>query len=228
MIKFISSSIAVVACQGLQHLENAGRQRRQGSYPFARFGRFGGLVRHRSLLFGGRDPFDDPFFTCPFGSMFESSVFGPTGNLFTDVYAPRFLEHTVPQSEPIIEELKSNDEKDEDKEEKKANPKKYGQSSNNPYVEVPDDGVEGTKSKQMQSRNDFNRLNNTHSQPQLTATPFRAPRFRMVAQMEHITPHLELGGQEVMGLEESKNADTATGQATHQIARGIHAKEIEF
>ncbi|GFZ06957.1 hypothetical protein Acr_18g0011270 [Actinidia rufa] len=89
--------------------------------PFARFGRFGGLVGHRSLLFGGRDPFNDPFFTCPFGSMFESSVFGPTGNLFTDVYAPRFLEHTLT-------------------------------------------------------------------------------------------------------LEESKKADTATGQATHQIARGIHAK----
>ena len=87
--------------------------------------------------------------------------------------------------------------------------------------------------------------------PRLAASPFRAPRFRMVAQMEHITPHLELGGQEVMGwvfwvfprricgyilllmlwlhdfqltLKESKEADTAAGQATHQISRGIHDK----
>ena len=118
--------------------------------PFTSFGGFGGFGGHRSLLtgfFGGRDPFDDPFFTRPFGSMFESSIFGPTGNPFTDVYAPRFLEHQVPQSnksrEPIIEELNSNDEKYEDKEEKKANPRKHGQSSNNPYVEDPDDGVEG-------------------------------------------------------------------------------------
>jgi hypothetical protein len=41
---------------------------------FASFRGFGG---NRSLMpsfFGGRNPFDDPFFTRPFGGMFESSL----------------------------------------------------------------------------------------------------------------------------------------------------------
>ena len=49
------------------------------SDPFAGFGGFGGFTGQRSLVlsvFGGRDPFDDPFFTQPFGGMFESSIFG--------------------------------------------------------------------------------------------------------------------------------------------------------
>ncbi|CAL0313395.1 unnamed protein product [Lupinus luteus] len=47
--------------------------------PFAGFGGFGSFGPPRSLIssfFGGRDPFDDPFFTQPFGGMLESSPFG--------------------------------------------------------------------------------------------------------------------------------------------------------
>ncbi|XP_057462553.1 uncharacterized protein LOC130752736 isoform X2 [Actinidia eriantha] len=172
------------------------------------------------------------FFTRPFGSMFESSIFGPTVNPFTDVYAPRFLEHKVPKSnksrEPITEELNSNDEKDEDKEEKKANPQKHGQSSNNLYVEVPDDGVEGTKSKQMQSRNDFNRLNNTHSQPQTHSYTFQSSTvsYGGANGAYYTSSRIRRTESDGLTLEESKEADTATGQATHQIARGILIRDI--
>lgn len=47
--------------------------------PFGGFGGFGSFGPSGSLMsnfFGGRDPFDDPFFTQPFGGMFQSSILG--------------------------------------------------------------------------------------------------------------------------------------------------------
>jgi len=69
--------------------------------PFGGFGGFGSLGPPRSLIssfFGGRDPFDDPFFTRPFGGMFESSPFGgPTGFPFPPGLHPSgFLQQQVP------------------------------------------------------------------------------------------------------------------------------------
>ncbi|KAH6754921.1 hypothetical protein C2S53_019375 [Perilla frutescens var. hirtella] len=64
------------------------------------FGSFGGFGRQRSLVsefFGGRDPFDDPFFRSPFGGMFESGFFGSNGGPFMNPHAPGFLEHQPPQ-----------------------------------------------------------------------------------------------------------------------------------
>jgi len=156
------------------------------------FGGFGGFGAPRSLMsnfFGGRDPFDDPFFTRPFGGMFESSFFGPGGSPFTNMhppafpqhppafphhppafpdrspafpdrpsafpdhlsafaeYPPAFLEHQPPEPKrsrgPIIEELNSDDEKEETVREKKENPRKHGRSSNGPFIQDPDDGGEG-------------------------------------------------------------------------------------
>lgn len=115
--------------------------------PFAGFGSFGGFGGHRSLVssvFGGRDPFDDPFFTQPFGGMFESSLFGSRGSPFMAMPGTGFLEHQVQQPNtrgPIIEELNSDDEKEE--EEKKDNPRKHRRSSKEPYVEDADDEASG-------------------------------------------------------------------------------------
>ena len=52
--------------------------------PFAGLGGFSGFAGQRSLassFFGGRDPFDDPFFTRPFGGLFEPSIFAILGIL---------------------------------------------------------------------------------------------------------------------------------------------------
>lgn len=128
--------------------------------PFASGG-FGGQRELISSFFGGRDPFDDPFFTRPFGGMFESSIFGPSrgpfmdgffgpsGGPFMDAQPSGFLEHQSSQAPrsrgPIIEELNSDDEKDEkeDRKEKKENPRKHGRSIQDPLVEDPDDDAEG-------------------------------------------------------------------------------------
>jgi hypothetical protein len=57
------------------------------------------------------------------------------------------LEHQVPQPErprgPIIEELISDDEKEDTDKEKNENPRKHGRSSSKAFVEDPEDEVEG-------------------------------------------------------------------------------------
>ncbi|XP_068650069.1 uncharacterized protein [Aristolochia californica] len=64
---------------------------RGGRGPFFDFGDpftgFGDRRNPMSSFFGGRDPFDDPFFTQPFGGMLGSSMFGPRlfgSSLFSD------------------------------------------------------------------------------------------------------------------------------------------------
>lgn len=110
--------------------------------PFAGFGGFPSQRGLVSGFFGGRDPFDDPFFRNPFGSVFESSFFGGPGIPFANMHASGFLDHQAPEPKRprglIIEEINSDDEKEAGKESK--NSKK---SSKEPLVEDPDDEGEG-------------------------------------------------------------------------------------
>ncbi|XP_042513026.1 uncharacterized protein LOC122087956 isoform X2 [Macadamia integrifolia] len=85
--------------------------------PFAGFGGLGGHGSLISNFFGGRDPFDDPFFTRPFGpsmfgpsmfgpsmfgpSMFGPGMFGPRGSIFGDSPASGFIEHEPPQANSL-------------------------------------------------------------------------------------------------------------------------------
>ncbi|KAF5954413.1 hypothetical protein HYC85_007269 [Camellia sinensis] len=204
--------------------------------PFAGFGGFGGVADHRNMLsgfFGGRNPFDDPFFTRPIGGMFESSIFGPTGNPFTGAHASGFVEHQVPHQVPqpnrsrgpIIEELNSDEEKEQDEEKKKGNPRKHGRLSNEPYVEDPDDEAEGRKSKQMQHMN-FSRVNNTQSQPQTRSFSFQSSSvtYGGANGAYYTSSRTRRTGSDGLTFEESKEADTASRQATHQVFRGLHDK----
>lgn len=190
------------------------QRRRSASFsdfgdPFAGFGGFGGFGGQRSLIssfFGGRDPFDDPFFTQPFGGMLEPSLFGPRGGPFMGNPGSGFLEHQVQQQQPntrgpIIEELNSDDEKEEEVE-KKDNPRKHRRSSKEPYVEDAEDEAAGMflvwvtimtfifchsyviffvvffswnterRSKQLQYRNEYNMMANTQPQPQRRSFSF--------------------------------------------------------
>ncbi|KAF5734873.1 hypothetical protein HS088_TW15G00368 [Tripterygium wilfordii] len=85
--------------------------------PFAGLGGFGSFGSQRSLMssfFGGRDPFDDPFFSRPFGGMLESNFFGSGGSPFPFMQPPAFLEHQAAEPMtsrgPIIEEINSDGE----------------------------------------------------------------------------------------------------------------------
>ncbi|XP_038688109.1 uncharacterized protein LOC119987308 isoform X2 [Tripterygium wilfordii] len=201
--------------------------------PFAGFGGFGSFGSQRSLMssfFGGRDPFDDPFFTRPFGGMFESSFFGSGGSPFPGMQPPAFLEHQaaepMPSRGPIIEEINSDGEKEETDEKIKEKPRKHARSSSEPYVEVPDDEAEGRRNRHLQLRNDFNRITNTESQPQTRSFTFQSSTvtYGSADGAYHTSSKIMRTGSDGVIFEESKEADSATRQASHRLSRGLHNK----
>ncbi|KAF3971780.1 hypothetical protein ACB098_06G187500 [Castanea mollissima] len=221
--------------------------------PFAGFGGFGGFGDHRSLLsnfFGGRNPFDDPFFTRPFGGMLDSnpgflgssgSPFmnmrpsgffehqGSSGSPFMSMHPSEFLEHQAPEPKrprgPIIEELNSDDEKEDANKETKENPRKHGRSRSEHYVEDPDDEIEEKKSKQLLYRNDENRLNHNQSQPQAHNFTFESSTVTYGgANGPYYTSSRTRRTSDGVTVEEAKEADIAARQASHRISRGLHNK----
>ena len=118
-----------------------------GGSPFGGLGSFGPPGSLMSSFFGGRNPFDDPFFTRPFGGMFEPSFIGPPrGDLFPGMHPYGVLEHQAPEFRssqgPVIEELDSDDDNEESEQGKEKRPRN-GQSHNEPRVMHPEDEVEG-------------------------------------------------------------------------------------
>jgi hypothetical protein len=99
-------------------------------------------------LFGGRDPFDDPFFTQPFGGrmggpgMFGPGLFGPMGGpgMFGAFGAgDGFLEQAPPPrssnnpGRPVITEINDDDEEEDGEQ----------ATRHEAYVQEPDDGADG-------------------------------------------------------------------------------------
>ncbi|RDX63330.1 hypothetical protein CR513_58254, partial [Mucuna pruriens] len=243
------------------------------------FGGFGGFGHSFgppeslfSSFFGGRDPFNDPFFTRPFGGMFESSPFGgPTGFPFPPGIPPSvFLEHQslgmhpsrfledqslgmhpsrfledqtlsmhpsgflqrqalVPSGQrgPIIQELDSDDENEDATEEKNGNPRKHSRSNDDPFVEHPDDEIEGKKkSKHLQTGNEYNRVNTTRPQPQSHSFCFQSSTVSCGGPngMYYTSSRTRRSGSDGVTFEERKEADSSTRQASHVISRGIHGQ----
>ncbi|KAM7508753.1 hypothetical protein LguiA_019206 [Lonicera macranthoides] len=226
--------------------------------PFDSFGIFGPQRSMMSSIFGRRDPFDDPFFTRPFDSMFGSSGPGDSVNVSRS-------------RAPIIEELNSDDEREvEDEDEandtgtrgtkdkaqkrKKSSkaplvehpddqdngklccyiqlsniyiyiyvkPKKRKKSSKDPLVEHPDDQDNGEKSKELQHRSDYNRVQGT--QPRSQAVSFRKVTYGGIDGAYYTATTTRRTGGDGVVLEESKQADITTGQAAHRISKGIYNK----
>lgn len=94
--------------------------------PFANFRGFGMMPS----LSGRRDPFDDPFFTRPFGNMFESSRLEPPNSGSTDAL------HANGAQKLVIEELISDDEEEKGKD-------IHTGSGKEPSIEHPDDVLDG-------------------------------------------------------------------------------------
>lgn len=214
------------------------------------FGGFGRQMSSASEFFGGRNPFDDPFFRSPFGGMFESSIFGPNGGPFMNpnnggpfmnphigvpFMNPRasgFPEHQPPQPNrsrgPIIEELSSDDEKDEKEsgEEKKENPRKHGRSCKEPIVEDPDDEAIEKKSKHMARWNDMNQMQHAILQPEVNSFTFQSSSvsYGGANGAFYTTSTTRRSGTDGLSFEEFKEADSSTRQATHRVSKGIHDK----
>ncbi|MBA0588996.1 uncharacterized protein LOC105801896 [Gossypium raimondii] len=208
-----------------------------GGDPFGGSGGFGGFGGPRNLFsnfFGGRNPFDDPFFTRPFGSMFDSSFFGPGQSPFMDMHPTGFIERQAPEPKrprgPIIEELNSDDEKEEADTGMKGNPRKHGRSNAEPYVEVPDDeaGQSERRNRHLQYMNGYNGLyqNQQQQQPQTSSFVFQSSTvtYGGADGAYHTSSKTRRTGSDGITFEENKEADTTTGQASHRVSRGLHNK----
>lgn len=104
-----------------------------------------GFGSRRSMmpsLFGDRDPFDDPFFTRPLGSLFDSGMFASSA-------AASGKDQTSSTPGIVIEELNSDDEGMNEKGEgtglDKDNGQKNSPSCKEPSIEHPDDDVDGNR-----------------------------------------------------------------------------------
>ncbi|XWS49812.1 hypothetical protein CRYUN_Cryun12cG0035000 [Craigia yunnanensis] len=204
--------------------------------PFTGFGGFGGFGGPRSLLsnfFGGRDPFDDPFFIRPPGSILESSFFGPGQSLFPDMHPTGFIEHHAQEPKrprgPIIQELNSDDEKEEADKEVKENPRKHGRPNDEPYVEVPDDeaGQPERRNKHLQYMNGYNSsYHRQQQQPQTRSFTFQSSTvsYGGANGAYYTSSKTRRTGSDGVTFEENKEADTATGQASHRVSRGLQDK----
>ncbi|XVE57749.1 hypothetical protein DITRI_Ditri04bG0114800 [Diplodiscus trichospermus] len=200
--------------------------------PFAGFGGFGGPRSLLSNFFGGRDPFDDPFFARPFGSMFESSFFGPGQSPFPDMHQTGFIEHQAPEPKrprgPIIQELNSDAEEEEADKETNENPRKHGRSKGEPYVEVPDDeaGQSEIRNRHLQNMSAYNSsYHRQQQQPQTQSFTFQSSSvtYGGANGAYYSSSKTRRTGSGVT-FEECKEADTATGQASHRLSRGLHNK----
>lgn len=212
--------------------------------PFAGFGGFGAHGSLISSVFGGTDPFDDPFFTRPFGgnpfrSMFESSFFGAGGSPFADAPAG-FLEHqqSIPHAHvqpqtnrrrgPIIEELDSDDEKakDDGATERKVIPRKHSRSGKEPYIEDPNDDAEEERNRHTHFRNEYSGMNNILSQPQTQSFTFHSSTvtYGGANGSYYTKSSTRRSGSDGVTFEENKEADSTTGRAFHQVSRGLHNK----
>lgn len=203
-----------------------------GFGPIGGFGGVGGSRAPRSFLssfFGGRDPFEDTFFRNPFGDMHESSFFSLGGSPFANMHQPAFIEHQPLEPErsrgPIIEELNSDDEKEQEGSDKKGNPRKHGRSSSSPYVEDPDEAA-ARRSRHLQHGSGNNRFNEMQSHPQAHNFIFQSSTItRGGANGAYYTSSkMRRTGSDGMTFEESKEADTTTRQATHRISKSLHNK----
>lgn len=95
--------------------------------PLSGFGNFGGFRSMMPSLFGDSNPFDDPFFSSPFGNMF-----GPTS-------APRNTQKMSKEKGVVIKELDSDDEEVLNYSETGDEEQKNSMSTMEPSVEHPDD-----------------------------------------------------------------------------------------
>lgn len=106
--------------------------------PFGgRFGNFGGFGGFRGSLFGGRDPFDDPFFSRPFEDLLEPPNTFSSGASFSNAQ-----KNNGGRGGLTIEEL-SSDEEAEERKDIRSDEEEHDSSVNQPSVEHPEDDSDG-------------------------------------------------------------------------------------
>ncbi|XP_062227956.1 uncharacterized protein LOC133926180 [Phragmites australis] len=193
-----------------------------GRDPFAGFGGFGPQRSLISGIFGGTD---DPFFTQPFGGrmggpgMFGPSLFRPMGGRFGDMRNDGFLGQAPPRSssrKPVITEL--------DEEEGENTERGNERSNHGSLVQEPEDGSDEMEGGRVQLRRDFNMANGGQSQARTFTYQSSSVTYGGINGAYYTASKTWRAGSDGTTVEEIKEADTTTKEATHRISRGIHDK----
>ncbi|XP_011090624.1 uncharacterized protein LOC105171251 isoform X2 [Sesamum indicum] len=187
--------------------------------PFVNSGDFGFRGSTFPSIFGGKDPFDDPFFTRPFGGLFGSDVYSsgaPADN----------LQHANRSKGPVIEELDSDAEGElEKKQENDVTDATW--ANKNPLVEHPEDqdndhGKSKSKAREVSFNTNHNNVEGNRSHTR--SASFQRVTYGGINGAYYTATTTRTTGSDGVTLEESKQADRTTGQATHRISRGIQDK----
>ncbi|XP_010508179.1 PREDICTED: uncharacterized protein LOC104784797 isoform X2 [Camelina sativa] len=191
--------------------------------PFG--GRFGGL---RGSLFGGRDPFDDPFFSRPFEDLLQPP------NSFTSgaSFSTNAQKNTDGRGGGLtIEELPSDEEELEERKGFRSDEEEHISSVNQPSVEHPEDDYDSDAERKIRSvnhRSDFNRREGTQSRVNTFRHHTSKVTYGGIDGAYYTSTRTRRKGSDGMVVEESKEADKTTGEATHRISRGINDKGHSF
>ncbi|KAH6789548.1 hypothetical protein C2S51_004554 [Perilla frutescens var. frutescens] len=174
-------------------------------------------------IFGGKDPFDDPFFSHPHGSLFDSDT--NHGN----------VQPKSRSKGPVIEELDSDAEVDEENAVDSAT-----WANRNPLVEHPEDEGNGRQMllcadncpymtdhgtngiRGVSSTTNHNKVE--ARKPQSRSVSFQRVTYGGINGAYYTATTSRRAGNDGVTWEESKQADRTTGQATHKVSRGIHDK----
>ncbi|KAM7257791.1 hypothetical protein ACFE04_013532 [Oxalis oulophora] len=178
----------------------------------------------------------------PFGTTTPFPGMHPTG--FIDQQQPHHPSEATRRG-PIIEELNSDDEQEEksDNVQKKGNNRKHGRSSKQPYVQDPDEEeveqvssltvevafLAERRSKQLhlQFMNNASRVHEMQPrQHQGHSFTFHSSSVTYGGSngAYYTSSNTKRTGSDGLTFEESKEADSATGQASHRISRALHKK----
>ncbi|KAJ8900274.1 hypothetical protein K2173_024914 [Erythroxylum novogranatense] len=107
----------------------------------------------------------------------------------------------------------------------KNNLKEHDGSSKEPSVEHPDDDSDGERtSKVVNHGSKYNRRAQTEPQTRSFSSQTSKVTYGGVDGAYYTTTRTRRTGTDGVLIEESKEADKTTGQATHRISRGIHDK----
>ncbi|KAL8495636.1 hypothetical protein ACS0TY_019668 [Phlomoides rotata] len=185
--------------------------------PFDSFGGFGFRDSMLPSIFGGRDPFDDPFFSRPYGSLFGSDTFRSSHSN---------LQQTNKLKAPVIKEIDSDAEEElGEQEEDDAGGAAW--SNRNPLVEHPEDQTNDHE-KSTSSEREISHITSHNkaqvSRPQTHGVSFQRVTYGGIDGAYYSATTSRRSGSDGVTIEECKQADRTTGQATHRVSRGIHDK----
>lgn len=185
-----------------------------------------------SRIFGRKDPSDDSSVTFPPDKSSESSMLSRRT-------PPADSQPAAKSKGPVIIELDTDDEGDVGREteeencgvngsrmsKEKAQPNAY--SNAHPLVEHPDDQSDDHNKSKSINKDVAHRLKakkNEGAKSKTQSVSYRRVTYGGINGTYYTATTMRRTGSDGMVLEDSKQADMTTGQATHRMSRGIHDK----